>query len=113
MAKNTLRFSRQRSIPSRCVDLNEVVCQVQKFFGPLARQIELEMALEGGLPPVRADSSQLEQVLINFLIVAFVLFQLVKAANRLKKAEPPPPPPALTKSEQLLAEIRDALKAKG
>ena len=52
-------------------------------------------------------------VLINFLIVAFVLFQLVKAANRFKKAEPPPPPPAPTKSEQLLAEIRDALKAKG
>jgi large conductance mechanosensitive channel len=52
-------------------------------------------------------------VVINFLIVAFVLFQLVKASNRFKKAEPPPPPPAPTKSEQLLAEIRDALKAKG
>jgi large conductance mechanosensitive channel len=51
-------------------------------------------------------------VVINFLIVAFVLFQLVKAANRFKKAEPPPPPAAPTKSEQLLAEIRDALKAK-
>lgn len=51
-------------------------------------------------------------VVINFLIVVFVLFQLVKAANRFKKAEPPPPPAAPTKSEQLLAEIRDALKAK-
>jgi large conductance mechanosensitive channel len=51
-------------------------------------------------------------VIINFLIVAFVLFQLVKAANRFKKSEPPPPPPGPTKSEELLAEIRDALKAK-
>jgi large conductance mechanosensitive channel len=51
-------------------------------------------------------------VIINFLIVAFVLFQLVKASNRFRKAEPPPPPPAPTKSEELLAEIRDALKAR-
>jgi large conductance mechanosensitive channel len=51
-------------------------------------------------------------ILVNFLIVAFVLFQLVKVANRMKKAEPPPPPPAPTRSEELLAEIRDALKAR-
>jgi large conductance mechanosensitive channel len=49
-------------------------------------------------------------VLINFLILAFVLFQMVKVSNRLKKAEPPPPPPAPSASEVLLAEIRDALK---
>jgi large-conductance mechanosensitive channel len=30
----------------------------------------------------------------------------------MKKAEPPPPPPAPTKSEELLAEIRDVLKAR-
>lgn len=51
-------------------------------------------------------------VLINFLIIAFILFQMVKISNRMKKAEPPPPPPAPTKSEELLAEIRDALKKK-
>lgn len=51
-------------------------------------------------------------IVVNFLIVAFVLFQLVKAANRLKKAEPPPAPPAPTKTEELLAEIRDALKTR-
>ena len=51
-------------------------------------------------------------VVINFLLVAFVLFQLVKAANRLKKAEPPPPAPAPSRSEELLAEIRDSLKAR-
>jgi large conductance mechanosensitive channel len=51
-------------------------------------------------------------IVVNFLIVAFVLFQLVKAANRMKKAEPPPPPAAPTRSEELLAEIRDALKSR-
>ena len=51
-------------------------------------------------------------VVINFLIVAFVLFQLGKVPTRLKKAEPPPPPPAPTKTEELLAEIRDSLKTR-
>lgn len=51
-------------------------------------------------------------VVINFLLVAFVLFQLVKISNRLKNNEPPPPPPPPTKTEELLAEIRDQLKAK-
>ena len=51
-------------------------------------------------------------IVVNFLIVAFVLFQLVKASNRMRKAEPPPPPPALTKTEELLADIRDTLKAR-
>ena len=49
-------------------------------------------------------------VLINFLILAFILLQLVKISNRLKKAEPPAPPTAPTASEKLLAEIRDSLK---
>ena len=51
-------------------------------------------------------------VLINFLIVAFVLFQLVKVSNRMRKAQPPGPPPAPTTTEKLLGEIRDALVKK-
>jgi large conductance mechanosensitive channel len=49
-------------------------------------------------------------VVINFLIIAFILFQLVKISNRMKKAEPATPPPGPTPTEKLLAEIRDALK---
>ena len=48
-------------------------------------------------------------VLIDFLILAFILFQLVKFSNRLKKAEPPAPPAAASTTEVLLKEIRDAL----
>lgn len=51
-------------------------------------------------------------VLIQFLIIAFILFQLVKLSNRMKRAEPPTPPPAATTTEVLLKEIRDALKKK-
>jgi large conductance mechanosensitive channel len=47
------------------------------------------------------------QTTIEFLIIAFVIFLIVKAYNRMRTAAPPPPP---TPSEALLAEIRDLLK---
>lgn len=49
---------------------------------------------------------------INFLIVAFVLFLIIKGINasRKKEAEAPAAPPAPTNEEKLLMEIRDALK---
>ena len=52
---------------------------------------------------------------ISFLIIAFVLFLIVKGVNRLRRKEdaPPPSPPGPTREEELLTEIRDALRAKG
>jgi large conductance mechanosensitive channel len=50
-------------------------------------------------------------VTINFIIVAWVLFWVVKAMNRLIHAEAAKAPPP-TKQEQLLTEIRDLLKNK-
>lgn len=54
------------------------------------------------------------QAVLNFLIMAFVVFCLMKAVNRLsrKKEEAPPPPPEHSKEELLLTEIRDLLKEK-
>ena len=50
-------------------------------------------------------------VFINFLIVAFFMFLVVKAMNKVKrKNEAPPPPPELTEDQKLLGEIRDLLK---
>jgi large conductance mechanosensitive channel len=50
---------------------------------------------------------------VKFTIIAFVLFLVVKAVNRLRKqeAEAPAAPPAPTAEEKLLMEIRDTLKA--
>lgn len=50
--------------------------------------------------------------ILNFLIVAFVLFLVIKGINasRKKDAEVPAAPPAPTNEEKLLMEIRDALK---
>lgn len=51
-------------------------------------------------------------ITIEFLIVAFVMFMVIKAMNAAKKkeAEAPVAPPAPTATETLLAEIRDSLK---
>jgi large conductance mechanosensitive channel len=49
--------------------------------------------------------------LISFLIVAFAVFMIVKAVNRMRRAEPPPPAPP-TPTEALLAEIRDLLRTR-
>jgi large conductance mechanosensitive channel len=55
-------------------------------------------------------------LVINFLIIAWVLFLAIKAINRLKEAPPPPPPPpapaAPSPEVTLLTEIRDLLKSR-
>ena len=48
-------------------------------------------------------------VCLNFLILAFVIFMMVRQINRLRRAEPPAPP-APSEDTILLREIRDALK---
>jgi len=54
------------------------------------------------------------QSMFDFLIIAFVIFMLVKQVNRFKNEAPPPPPPppGPTNEEKLLMEIRDALKGR-
>jgi large conductance mechanosensitive channel len=49
-------------------------------------------------------------ILVNFVILAFIIFMMVKQMNRLRKAEPPAPPPATPEDVVLLREIRDSLK---
>jgi large conductance mechanosensitive channel len=46
-------------------------------------------------------------VALNFIILAFVIFLMVRQINRMRGAAPPPPPP---ENVQLLREIRDALR---
>jgi large conductance mechanosensitive channel len=50
------------------------------------------------------------QSVFDFMIIAFVIFMLVKQVNRFKKEAPPAPPAGPTNEEKLLMEIRDALK---
>lgn len=53
------------------------------------------------------------QAIINFLIIAFVIFMIVRTANNMKKKEEEKPAaPKGPSTEELLAEIRDLLKAR-
>lgn len=54
-------------------------------------------------------------VTVNFLIIAWVLFLIIKAINRVSREEAavPAAPPPPSREEVLLAEIRDLLKARG
>ena len=54
--------------------------------------------------------------LLDFVIVAFAIFLVIRAINRLqrkKEAAPPPPPPPPAPEVLLLTEIRDLLRAQG
>lgn len=52
------------------------------------------------------------QAIINFLLIALVVFLIVRSLNRMKrqKVEAPAPPPGPTVEEKLLTEIRDLLR---
>lgn len=65
----------------------------------------------GEKPAVAIRYGSFINSIIAFLIVAFALYMLMKAINRLmvKKAATPPAPPPPVKTELLLAEIRDLL----
>ena len=49
-------------------------------------------------------------VAVNFIILAFIIFMMVKQINRLKREAPPEAPAATPEDIQLLREIRDSLR---
>ena len=51
---------------------------------------------------------------MNFIIIAWVLFLVIRGMNRLfqQEQDAPPPPAPPTKEQELLTEIRDLLKAR-
>lgn len=72
-------------------------------------------AVEAGADPVTLGIGNLLAVILDFIIVAFAMFLLVKAMNKLaslkKKEEEAPEEDPKPTSEELLTEIRDLLKA--
>lgn len=62
------------------------------------------------VPEVAVKYGAFITVIIDFIIVAFVIFLVIKAINKMKKAEPAPAPAGPTEDQKLLMEIRDALK---
>ena len=77
---------------------------------PAGTAMSLEAVKKAGVP-VFAYGHFLT-IALNFVILAFIIFLMVKQMNRLKREAPPPPPPATPEDVVLLREIRDALKAR-
>jgi large conductance mechanosensitive channel len=61
-------------------------------------------------PAVMVKYGVFINTIIDFIIVAFAVFLVIKLMNTLKKSEPPPAPAEPTKEVVLLTEIRDALQ---
>ncbi|MEO5733476.1 MAG: large conductance mechanosensitive channel protein MscL [Rubrivivax sp.] len=81
------------------------------YFIPLAGQTATTLVEAKKAGAVLAYGSFLT-VSINFVILAFIIFMMVKQMNRLKRAEPTPPPAATPEDVLLLREIRDNLKVR-
>ncbi len=81
---------------------------------PVLKAANIENLSELTIPGTAVKYGLFLSNVLSFLIVAFVLFMVVKAINaaRKKDDEKPAAPPEPTNEEKLLMEIRDALKSK-
>jgi large conductance mechanosensitive channel len=80
------------------------------YFVPLSSKVTADSLVEAKKQGAVLAWGNFITLAINFIIVAAVLFLIVKLVNRLMVAEAAKAP-ALTKEEVLLTEIRDALKS--
>jgi len=81
--------------------LKKGVTEVKDAAGNVVTEAQAEVALKWGA---------FVTAIIDFIIVAFVMFLIIKGINSLKKKEPPTPPAATPEDILLLREIRDSLK---
>lgn len=91
--------------------INDIIMPILGIFTDSVSFAELSL----DIGPATITYGNFIQSVVNFLIMAFVVFCLVKAMNRLhkkKEAAPaaPPAPPEPSNEEKLLTEIRDLLK---
>jgi len=82
------------------------------YFLPLSSKVTANSLLEAKKQGAVFAWGSFLTVAINFMIVAFALFLVVKGINRLKTPEAPAAPAAPSPEVRLLTEIRDALKSR-
>jgi large conductance mechanosensitive channel len=80
------------------------------YFIPLSSAVTADSLVEAKKQGAILAWGNFLTIVINFLIIAFVLFLVIRVMNRVIQQEAPKAPP-LTKQEALLTEIRDLLKA--
>jgi large conductance mechanosensitive channel len=82
------------------------------YFVPLAKSVTANNLADAKKQGAVLAYGNFITLTLNFLIVALVLFFVIRVMNRFKRTEAaaPPAPPKPTRSEELLTEIRDLLK---
>lgn len=90
--------------------INDIVMPILGIFTGSISFAELSVTVNGAV----IAYGNFIQAIFNFIIMAFVVFCLVKAMNKFhrKQEEAPPAPPEPSAEERLLTEIRDLLKEK-
>ena len=90
--------------------INDIVMPILGIFTGSVSFAELSVTVNGAV----IAYGNFIQAILNFIVMSFVVFCLVKAINKLhkKKEEAPPAPPQPSAEEKLLTEIRDLLKEK-
>ena len=87
--------------------INDIVMPILGIFTSQITMSDLSITVAGAV----ITYGNFIQAVLNFLVMSFVVFCLVKAINRLhKKEEAPKAPPKPSNEELLLTEIRDLLK---
>ncbi len=72
-------------------------------------ELSLRIASDATGKPVLLKYGMFLQTCLEFLIIAFAIFLVIKGINRLKRPPPSAPAPAPTKTEALLQDIKDIL----
>jgi large conductance mechanosensitive channel len=80
------------------------------YFIPLSSKVTADSLVEAKKQGAVLAWGNFLTLVINFIIVAFVLFMVIRLMNQMVRAEAAKPPPP-SKQEELLAEIRDLLKS--
>ena len=92
--------------------INDIIMPVLGIFTSSISFADLSFTVNGAV----ITYGNFIQAVFNFLIMALVVFSMMKAMNKLhrkkEEAAPPPPPPEPSNEEKLLMEIRDLLKEK-
>jgi len=82
------------------------------YFFPLSPKVTASTLLEAKKQGAVLAYGNFITLVINFIIIAFVLFLIIRAMSRLIRKEEDKRPAEPPKQEQLLAEIRDLLKSR-
>jgi large conductance mechanosensitive channel len=81
------------------------------YFTPLSSKVTADTLVEAKKQGAVLAWGNFLTLVINFTIIAFVLFVVIRLVNRLVRTEAAKTPPAPTRQEELLTEIRDLLKS--